>query len=191
MSKSIIMRLSCIALVCLFLGSLSSAEAATKEEKRQDGRNMASTALNRLYDSRPSAREAVENAAGYAVFQNTGIKILVLGSSHGKGIAVNNQNGAETFMKMAEGQVGLGIGVTKYNVIFVFDTQDALNRFVNKGWDFGGQATAAATDSVSGGSFEGAASVSEGIWMYQMTDSGLALEIALKGTRYYKDGDLN
>ena len=191
MSKSSILRLSCIALVCLFLGSLSSAEAATKEEKRQDVRNMASTALNRLYDARPSAREAVENAAGYAVFQNTGIKIFVLGSSRGKGIAVNNQTGAETFMKMAEGQVGLGLGVTKYNVIFVFDTQDALNRFVNKGWDFGGQATAAATDSVSGGALEGAASVSEGIWMYQMTDSGLALEIALKGTRYYKDGDLN
>ena len=191
MSKSIIMRLSLIALVCLFLGSLSSAEAATKEEKRQDVRNMASTALNRLYDARPTAREAVENAAGYAVFQNTGIKIFLLGSGHGKGIAVNNQSGAETFMKMAEGQVGLGLGVKKYNVIFVFDTQDAFNRFVNKGWDFGGQATAAATDSVSGGALEGAASVSEGIWMYQMTDSGLALEIALKGTRYYKDGDLN
>ena len=38
---------------------------------------------------------------------------------------------------------------------------------------------------------EGAASVSDGVWMYQMTDKGLALEITAKGTKYKKDDDLN
>jgi hypothetical protein len=38
---------------------------------------------------------------------------------------------------------------------------------------------------------QGAASVSDGIWMYQMTDKGLALEITAKGTKYSKDDDLN
>jgi hypothetical protein len=32
---------------------------------------------------------------------------------------------------------------------------------------------------------------SDGIWMYQMTDKGLALEITAKGTKYSKDDDLN
>jgi hypothetical protein len=27
--------------------------------------------------------------------------------------------------------------------------------------------------------------------MYQMTDKGLAAEITIKGTKYYKDDDLN
>ena len=50
--------------------------------------------------------------------------------------------------------------------------------------------TAAATTGEKGerGS---AASVSPGVWMYQMTDKGVALEITAKGTKYYKDDDLN
>jgi hypothetical protein len=34
-------------------------------------------------------------------------------------------------------------------------------------------------------------SVSPGIWLYQLTDDGLALELTGKGTKYYKDDDLN
>ena len=30
-----------------------------------------------------------------------------------------------------------------------------------------------------------------GVWMYQLTDKGLALELTGKGTKYYKDDDLN
>jgi len=30
-----------------------------------------------------------------------------------------------------------------------------------------------------------------GIWLYQLTDDGLALELTAKGTKYYKDSDLN
>jgi hypothetical protein len=33
--------------------------------------------------------------------------------------------------------------------------------------------------------------VAEGVWMYQLTDSGLAAEITAKGTKYYQDTDLN
>ena len=42
----------------------------------------------------PSARKAVESAAGYAAFSNFGMKILVAGSGTGKGIAVNNKTKA-------------------------------------------------------------------------------------------------
>ena len=38
---------------------------------------------------------------------------------------------------------------------------------------------------------EGAASVSEGVWTYQLTDKGLALELTGKGTKYSRDKDLN
>ena len=42
-----------------------------------------------------------------------------------------------------------------------------------------------------GGSFQGAMAVSPGVWFYQLTDDGLAAELTAKGTKYYKDGDLN
>ena len=46
-------------------------------------------------------------------------------------------------------------------------------------------------ENIQGGAFAGAMSVSPGIWLYQLTDDGLALELTAKGTKYYKDDDLN
>lgn len=169
----------------------STAVAASLEEKKQELRQKTSVTLDKLYQQQPRARQAVQNSAGYAVFNNTGFKLGIFGGAHGRGMAVNNQNGREAFMKMNEFQAGLGLGIKEYALIFVFDNQAAWNSFVDKGWEFGAQATAAANDGVNGDSMQGAVSVTSGVWMYQMTTKGLAVELAVKGTRYYKDSDFN
>jgi len=46
--------------------------------------------LARLYEVKPSAQDAIKAAAGYAVFSNAGMKILVAGGGKGQGIAVDN-----------------------------------------------------------------------------------------------------
>jgi hypothetical protein len=62
---------------------------------------------------------------------------------------------------------------------------------VNSGFELGGQATAAAKNAEKGSAYSGAISVSPGVWLYQMTDKGLAAELTVKGTKYYKNDDLN
>lgn len=178
------------ALICA-LAVMAQAADSTTAKKQKEIRTMAQNTLQRLYQAEPSAKAAVHRAAGYAVFSNMGVKILVAGSGNGKGIAVNNKTKHETFMKMLELQAGLGMGVKKFSVIFVFDNDKAFNNFVNSGWQFGGQATAAAKTNNKGAAMSGAASVSDGVWMYQMTEKGLAAEITAKSTKYYKDDDLN
>jgi lipid-binding SYLF domain-containing protein len=180
------------ALMCAFaLLAHAGDDKADKAKEQEEVRNVAQKTLQRLYKAQPAAQSAVEHGAGYAVFSNMGVKILFAGSGKGKGIAVDNQTKKEVFMKMVELQAGLGFGVKKFSVIFVFDNDKALNSFINSGWEFGGQASAAAKTGEKGGSMEGAASVSDGVWMYQMTDKGLAVELTGKGTKYYKDDDLN
>ena len=178
-----------LTLACA-LAIVAHAADDKKAEEQQAVRKMAQDTLQRLYKAEPKAKGAVQGAAGYAVFSNTGVKILMLGSGKGEGIAVNKSK-QETFMKVVELQAGLGFGVKKFSVIFVFDNDTAFNNFVNSGWEFGGQTTAAATTGDKGGAMTGAASVSPGVWMYQLTDKGVALEITAKGTKYYKDDDLN
>jgi lipid-binding SYLF domain-containing protein len=185
-------------LLITLLGLLAVASLAVaddekdKEKEKTEIRQMSQETLARLYKAEPSAKAAVQKAFGYAVFSNTGVKILLAGSGRGKGMAVNNRTKAKTFMKMLEVQAGLGFGVKKFRVIFVFDNQKAFDGFVNSGWEFGGQASAAAkTSPEKGGAMQGAASVSEGVWMYQLTDKGVALELTGKGTKYSKDNDLN
>lgn len=179
--------------ICLIaIGSFAADDEKEKQEERTEIRQMAQETLTRLYKAEPSAQAAIRKAYGYAVFSNTGIKILLGGSGRGEGLAFNNKTKKETFMKMFEIQAGLGMGVKKFRVVFVFDNQKVFDSFVNSGWQFGGQTSAAAkTSPEKGGSMQGAASVSDGIWMYQMTDKGLALEITAKSTKYSKDDDLN
>ena len=169
-------------------------EAEKQEEGKQekaDIRKMVNETLSRLYKIQPGAKSAISKSAGYAVFNNFGTKILVVGGGTGKGILFDKKNGKEVFMKMIEAQAGLGMGVKKFSVIFVFDKQSNVDGFVNSGWEFGGQATAAAKMGEEGGAFAGAMSVSPGVWMYQLADDGLAVELTGKGTKYYKDDDLN
>ena len=171
--------------------SAVSVAAKTKEEKQAEARKKAQLTLAKLYKARPSAEAAIKKAAGYAVFNSSGMKILVAGGGKGQGIAVDNATQKVVYMKMREVQAGLGMGVKKFSTIFVFETKSALEKFIDSGWEFGGQSTAAAKTGDGGGSYQGAASVSEGVWMYQMTDKGLALELTGKGTKYSKDKDLN
>lgn len=190
-----------VAVVCFcFAAAVSiSAQASPTptpdlkiEKKKAELRKMSSDTLKQLYKVQPLAKNAVEKAAGYAVFSNTGVKILVSGSGMGRGVAVNNKSKNEIFMKMLELQAGLGFGVKKFKIVFVFDTDKAFNKFVDSGWEFGGQSDAAAkAGEGKGGSIAGAVSVSDGVWMYQLTDKGLALELTIKGSKYYKDDDLN
>jgi len=180
-----------IVLTALLAMTASIVSAASVEERRDSIRNSANQTLDRLYSLHPSARDAVENASGYAVFSISDVKIVFFGGGGGKGLAVNNNTGKEIFMKTGDVQIGLGLGIKKFDVVFVFESEKAWTNFVNNGWDVGGQATVAATDSVSGGSLQGAVSAGQDIWMYQMTDKGLEVSLTIRGIRYYKDSELN
>ena len=139
----------------------------------------------------PSAKTAVSKAAGYATFSNFGMKIFVLGSGKGKGLAVDNKTKKQVFMDMFELQTGLGMGVKKFILVWIFETPKALSQFINSGWELGAQTSVAAKSGDKGGSIQGALPIAPGVWLYQLTEAGLALELTAKGTKYYKDDDLN
>ena len=175
-----------------FGGDAAAAMSAKDKNKaRTEVRKASKDTLASLYKAVPAARKVVENSAGYATFSNFGMKILIAGSGSGKGVAVNKKAGKETFMKMVEVQAGLGFGIKKFRVIWVFANENALNQFISSGWETGGQATAGAKAGGKGDAYQGAVSVAPGVWVYQLTDSGAALELTAKGTKYYKDDDLN
>jgi len=165
--------------------------APSKDDKRAEVRKMAQETLSKLYSLQPAAKKAVESSAGYAVFSNFGMKILVAGGGSGDGIAVDRKTKAETFMSMVEVQAGLGMGIKKFRLVWVFEQAGLLQKFVSSGWEFGAQATAAAQTGKTGASYQGAVAVSPGVWLYQLTGDGLAAELTVKSTKYYKNKDLN
>jgi lipid-binding SYLF domain-containing protein len=182
--------------LCMLLLSggavMAAGNGSEKEKDRAEIRKASTAVLSKLYKAQPSARKAIESAAGYATFSNFGMKILVAGSGTGKGVAVKKGGSPkEIFMKMIEVQAGLGFGIKKFNLVFVFQNASAFDRFVNSGWEGSTQATAAASDGNMGASYAGAVSLGSGVWLYQLTDKGVAAEVTVKGTKYYKDDALN
>ena len=160
-------------------------------QARQQVREMASDALASLYEIAPGTRRVIEHAAGYAVFSTFGIKLFFAGGTTGKGVVVNQRTQRQTFMKMVQVQGGLGFGVNQNRLIFVFTNESALKNFVNQGWEFGGQANLSAMAGGQGTQFSGAAAVSPGVYLYQLTNTGLSATITVSGTKYFKDADMN
>jgi lipid-binding SYLF domain-containing protein len=176
-------------------GLVAAGCVTPKGETTQDKigyvRNMRHETLTRLYTEKPEARASVEKAEGYAVFSNVNVKIFALGSGQGYGVAVDNRTGDETFMRMAELGVGLGLGAKDIRTVFVFHNRSAFERFVKHGWSFGADAAASAKAGEQGAATEGEVALDEGVTVYQLTETGLMASAMLSGTKYWRDSELN
>ncbi len=171
--------------------STTPISKSDKEQQQDSVRDMANKTLAQLYTKHPAARDAVAKAAGYAVFSDFGFKVWTLGGARGKGVAVNNATKQDTFMEMLEFQPGMGFGASKFRAVFIFETSDAFNTFVNSGWEFGANAMADAKTKTEGGALAGAVTVVKGVKMFQLNDEGAIVGVSLTAAKYYKDKELN
>ena len=167
---------------------VSSAAFADKEkdaEKRAEIDAMADATMKELFESSESTKELNEKSVGYAVFSNVKVQLGISGGG-GQGVAVPKA-GERVYMKMGTAGIGFGIGAQKYQVIFLFETKEAMTSFVEKGWQADTSAQAAAGDAAAGV----AASFKDGIAYYQITEKGLIASADITGTKYWKNDDLN
>lgn len=185
-------RFPALASLCLIALWLSgcAAPGQTRDDQRQYIDRTERQVLNELYAQKPDLRGDLARAPGYAVFSNVNVNLLFASASTGYGVAINNRTHERTYMKMGELGVGLGLGVKDFRALFLFDSPEVMQRFIDKGWSFGGQADAAAKAQDKGAAF-GKEVVADGMRVYQLTESGIALQATLKGTKFWKDPELN
>jgi lipid-binding SYLF domain-containing protein len=181
-----------LALILLsgFLGGCATTGGSTPQEKRDAILTMKDETLAELYRLRPDAKARVAAAPGYAAFSNANVNVILASFSGGRGVVTNNSSGKRVFMKMGEAGVGFGLGIKDFRAVFVFHNRTTLDRFLNSGWEFGGHADAAAKAGDKGGALAGEL-LFDGITVYQLTQNGLALQATVKGTKYWKDDELN
>ena len=180
----------CFLAISLILSGCSTTGGNTPPTKRQAILDMREKVLSELYKQHPQARSEIASAPGYAVFSNWNVYLLFVSGGSGFGVVKDNKTGKNTYMKMGQGGIGLGLGLKDFRAVFIFNKRSVMEEFVNKGWEFGGQADAAAKAGDKGGALVAEAVVSD-ITIYQLTESGLALQATVQGTKYWKDDDLN
>jgi len=177
-------------LVLISLTACVTNRATTPTAKKQSIQQMKSAALQDLYRLKPDVRSQISSAPGYAVFSNANVNIVLASFGGGYGVVHNNRTGRETYMKMGEVGVGIGLGAKDLRAVFVFHSDESMRRFVEEGWAFGAQADAAAKAADKGAAASGEVTV-DNITIYQITETGLALQATVKGTKYWKDEELN
>jgi lipid-binding SYLF domain-containing protein len=161
------------------------------DKERKELQQARTNALEKLYQQRPQAREELRSAKGYAVFSSIGINLFLISTERGGGILRINSGRQDIYMQMFSAGGGIGMGVKDFALIFIFHTQAAMDQFQEEGWDFSGQADASAESGEKGAGTEAAATVMPGTTIYQLTDAGLALQATLKGTKFWRNDDLN
>jgi lipid-binding SYLF domain-containing protein len=186
-----ILLLAAMTLLLAPLSACLAPQGSSPEQKRSAIMRMHDETLERLYEQRATARDVIDRSAGYAVFSNINAQYLILGGGGGFGVAVDRATGTRTFMKMAQVGVGLGLGVQDIRVVFVFHSERALNNFISNGWEFGGQADAAAKARDRGAAATGELSTDAETSIYTMSEAGLMAKVNLAGTKYWRSVKLN
>jgi lipid-binding SYLF domain-containing protein len=189
--RFLIRLLSGALVLSLAAGTVLAADA-DNAKKRVEVRKSAHAALERFYTANPKLKKEVGKAPGYAVFTTYGGSFII-GGAGGTGLAHNQKTGKDTFMNMAQASVGLQIGASQSETLIIFKNSKALEKFIDKGWEFGG---GAALDAGAGGKTVGAPggggeNLVADAYYYTLTKNGLQAGGAVAGTKFWKSEDLN
>ena len=180
-----------VSIMLTFVPSCGPSARLPVAERQQLIHDMETETLERLYQEQPSTKDKIKKATGYGVFANANVNIIFVSAGGGYGVVVDNSTGQRTYMKMALGGVGLGLGAKDYRQVLIFKSKETLKKFIDSGWEFGGHADVAAKAGESGGELSGEGAIGSDIEAYAMTESALALQATVAGTKYWKDKDLN
>lgn len=161
-------------------------------KERKEIQEMASKTIAELEKGNPKAKALIARSAGYGVFSTVGVTVIFGAGGGGKGLVHSKASGKDTYMRVATAGAGLGLGIKDSRVIFVFEDQETLDRFVNEGWDAGASADAAAKPNKDDPVAENASdSFVKGVKIYQITKQGVMASATVSGSKYWKDDKLN
>jgi lipid-binding SYLF domain-containing protein len=176
------------AVALILSGQLAFAQDdkdAAKAAKERAEIDANATAIIKDFRALKGGEEAYNKAAGYAVFRVTKAGLGASGAGGG-GLAVDKKTGARTYMRMGSAGVGLTIGVSRYDIVILFETPTKLADFTKGGWD--SSATASAAAGTKGA--EISSTFFDGVAYYQIGNKGLMASADVSGTKFWVD-DLN
>lgn len=187
------MKLLQLITACGLMLSLATGSALAQDDKAKkqaEVKKGTAAALQKFSKADPKLAAEVAKAPGYAVFTTYGLSFLI-GGAGGSGVVHDNKTKKDTYMDMAQASAGLQIGASETEILIVFKSAQAMEQFVNKGWEFGGgggvQAGAGGKSVGPGG---GENVIADALY-YTLTKNGLQAGGAVAGTKFWKSSSLN
>lgn len=138
--------------------------------------------LTRLFTSANGSRELVSKARGVLVFPSVIDAGIGVGGQYGEG-ALRMGGRTVGYYSTATASIGWQIGAQSRAIVFMFMTDDALNRFRNsQGWSAGGDASVAVLKIGANGEVDTSTASSQAD-AFVLTNDGLMAGVSLDDTK--------
>jgi lipid-binding SYLF domain-containing protein len=155
---------------------------ATDSAKRQSIDASVEGTMSRLYTTVKGSRELVSKARGVLVFPSVLQAGFVVGGQYGEG-SLRVGGGTVGYYSTISGSFGLQAGAQSKAIIFLFMTQDALDKFRNAdGWSAGGDASVALIKMGANGAIDTTTATAP-VQVFVLTNAGLMADVSLQGTK--------
>ncbi|MBN4664777.1 hypothetical protein HUS70_06255 [Pandoraea nosoerga] len=163
----------------------SDKAAGTNANKRREIDAAVNGALEKMYASVKGSRELVNRARGVLVFPSVLQAGFVVGGEYGEG-ALRVGGATKGYYNTVTASFGLQIGAQSKAVIFLFMTQDALDKFQRTdGWTAGADASVALVKVGANGAVDLNTATSP-VEVIVMTNAGLMANLNVEGTKVTK-----
>jgi lipid-binding SYLF domain-containing protein len=128
------------------------------------------------------SRELVAKARGVLVFPSVLQAGFIVGAQYGKG-ALRVGGSSVGYYSTTSGSFGLQAGAQSKALIFLFMTQDALDKFRNSdGWSAGADASVALVKMGANGAID-TTTATKPVEVIVLTNAGLMADVSLQGTK--------
>lgn len=172
------------ALILSGCTTTSMSGANTPAKKQQIDASVNST-LAKLSSTVPGSRELVNKARGVLVFPSVLAAGFGVGGEYGEG-ALRIGGKTVDYYSTATASLGLQIGAQSKAIIFLFMTQEALDKFrSSQGWTAGVDASVAVIKAGANGDVD-LNTATQPVNVFVMTNQGLMANLTVEGTKITK-----
>ncbi|MBI0328201.1 BPSL1445 family SYLF domain-containing lipoprotein [Burkholderia plantarii] len=161
------------------------ATASTNASKRQAIDASVNATLSRLYSTVPGSRELAAKSRGMLVFPEVLQAGFIVGAQSGNG-ALRVGGSTIGYFNTSSLSVGLQAGAQSKAVIFLFMTQDSLDKFrASNGWAAGADASVALVKMGANGVVDSNTATAP-VEAVVLTNAGLMGDVSINGTKVTK-----
>lgn len=179
-------RIAQTVLPALLLGlalAFVSEPALAKSAEELDAET--NQALDALFAESSAAKELAEKAQGILVFPSITKGGLIVGGEYGEG-ALRVDGKTEGYYSSASGSIGLQIGVSSRSLVFMYMTEEALEKFMNAdGWEAGVDADVTVVEAGATGSLD-TTTAQNPVIAFNFGEEGLMAGVSVEGTKVTK-----
>jgi lipid-binding SYLF domain-containing protein len=138
--------------------------------------------MSKLFTTVPGSRELVSKARGVLVFPSVLQAGFIVGGQYGEG-ALRVGGATVGYYSTVSGSLGLQAGAQSKALIFLFMTQDSLDKFRNAdGWSAGVDASVALVKVGANGAVDTNTATAP-VQVFVLTNAGLMGDVSLQGTK--------